>query len=337
MKDRQARRFTEFVKAVYERKTPAYRGNKLKDKEIAAACGVGIPAVYREFDGLAAVDFDGLPERFVFKVDGLSSTKGVYLLVREGDGFRDLLRGGQRRTREDIVAEMTEVLRGKNRLGTERAFAEELVTGENGEDAIPYDYKFFAFGGFVPFIEQIDRSVKPRRVNLFGEGFSALPAGLVTLREAVEGVEAVPRNADDMLDAVRRVATHVNAPFCRVDLYTSGDQVYLGEVTPGPGPPFHGTIYRFSPEFDGEMGGYWRMRLHAMGVPPPRISKTPPAIRKDRKEARERKRARAQEGEKPAGGLKGLAAGLAGRLGGLRTRVRRAVLPRPPRKRKPAR
>jgi hypothetical protein len=284
---REAQRFTEFLQARVEHGSNPryYRPNKQAARVIADLCGLRSPAIYGVFPGPDAVAFDGLPERFVLKASNLANKRGVFLLRREEGGFHDSFTNKVWDSAA-IIDELTRALVKAERLESASIIAEEWVAGENGAGQIPFDYKLYAFSESVELIQQIDRNVSPAQLAFFGPGFTPLREDFVTLGPTVApGQHVVPANAAAMLDAAKRVSDHLRMPFIRVDMYTSGKDVYLGELTPGPGGPYTNQ-FRFSPAFDAELGTYWKLALRREGEPIPKIAKDPPTIALERKTAK---------------------------------------------------
>ncbi len=113
------------------------------------------------------------------------------------------------------------------------------------------DYKFFVFGGSVALI-QVDQDRFTRHTrNFYSRDWT--PISLVNRFPTGAHVE---RPA--LLDRMTAVAETLGAPFdfIRVDLYSTGDAVWFGEVTPYPG----GGVEPFRPrEFDMRLGMAWEL------------------------------------------------------------------------------
>lgn len=270
------RRFTDFIHAQFTNVDPnKIRISKKDSRRIALECDVKIPAYITGFPSVDEIDFSVLPERFVLKADNLAAKRGVYLLERRADGFIEHLRKSEM-SADDIKADLRSAI-GARKQNT--ILVEEMVPGEN--EGIPFDYKFYMFGERNPYILQINRNTKPNELSIFGTGFSEIDPGLVRIGKPGKLVEGKkPRNADIMMQVARKLAVHLDRPFVSVDLYTSGEEVYLGEMTPSPGAPYYGSMVRFSDEFDVELGTYWRLGYEERGWQiPPVDGETPAAIR----------------------------------------------------------
>jgi hypothetical protein len=281
---REARRFTEFD---YAPLPEAVRrtDNKIGDKQLARSLGIRVPETYATFSPGDRIDLGGLPDRFVLKATNMASKQGVYLLVRQKDGFLELHRK-RTFTADELLAHLGSAKRVTRKTRTVlRALdapivAEELVTGENGADRIPYDYKLYTFDGSVEMILQVDRNGPLSRLAFFGHEFHPLDSHCIArfAPEAEAGQHRRPANWEALIDAARRMSLHINAPFVSVDLYTTGTEVVFGELTSKPGGPFFG-MWRFSDEYDAELGTYYRLALRRRGILVPTVTGLPPVLR----------------------------------------------------------
>lgn len=114
--------------------------------------------------------------------------------------------------------------RERNYRGQQRkVIVEPLVFGQHD----PLDYKFHCFRGRVQYVHvDFDRSVAHTRA-FFTRDFERVPFSLC-FPVSTKPLTA-PRNFDEMV----RVAERLSAPFdfVRVDVYSDGDEVRVGELT----------------------------------------------------------------------------------------------------------
>ena len=277
MVERTPRRWTEFISLRMSRKDPAFRRyDKFEVAAIARELGVRSPAILRVFDKPADFDDAGLPDAFVLKPVAMTGKRGVMVLRRLPDrsGYFDLL-GRRRLGRGDIVAEQQRwrALWKANRRGPYRLIAQEIVVGENGPDQIPLDYKTYAFNGVVKFIQQIDRNTSPPPLYTFHLGefsASAYPKYVETDWTKIRrGTPVVPRCRDDLIRTAKAISLALKTPFISVDLYAGIDGPVLGELTSTPGTPYFGGSFRFTPDFDEELGREWLDALDRLGLAAP--------------------------------------------------------------------
>ena len=108
------------------------------------------------------------------------------------------------------------------------------------DGAWPADHKIHCFAGRPKIVHVMsNRLAGPAAASLYSEDWERLPFAI----QAPEGPD-IPRPAN--LDAVLDAARHLSAPFSyvRVDLYTDGRRVLVGELTHVPA----GAHLRFSPK-----------------------------------------------------------------------------------------
>ena len=138
-----------------------------------------------------------------------------------------------------------------------RILYEELLV--DGRGRIPYDYKFFVFDGRVQFISvDIDRYGDHRR-NMYDRDWNRLKFGFQ--RGISDRKLPPPSRLSDMLRYAERLAAGFD--FLRIDLYSVGERIVFGEITPTPAsglePFWPGGI-------DCWIGNLWKMNL--TGSPP---------------------------------------------------------------------
>lgn len=124
---------------------------------------------------------------------------------------------------------------------------EEFVA--DGYPLGPLNYSFWSFCG-EPAVIQVDN--RNQSINPFYDiSWNKLP--LTTRRDKPDIDIAKPPNLDEMLMAARKLAMGID--FVRVDLYSTGNRVYFGEMTFTPGS----GRFRFLPEeWDETLGALWK-------------------------------------------------------------------------------
>jgi hypothetical protein len=124
--------------------------------------------------------------------------------------------------------------------------------------AVPADYKFYVFAGQVEAIQvDVGRHTDHRRRFYVPEW---LPIDPISRNLPLAPIEPPPANYDKML----AIASELGRPFdfIRVDLYTVGEGVFFGELTPYSGS---GLDVMEPPDFDLELGTKWKLpELHGV-------------------------------------------------------------------------
>ena len=209
------------------------------------------------------VPWTDLPERFVLKPCRAASSRGVYLLERDGDGYREL-RTGDRLEPAEIERQLGE-LRDQG-VVSPAVIAEALVDDPRAPGLPPIDYKVATFHGQVGMIEArahrrdgVGRPTSTWRV--FDEHWNDL--GNAFNDPAPDASIPPPLHREELLDLARTVSLAIPRPFLRVDLYDSADGPVFGEVTPEPGGE---PLPRR--DVDRLLGRHWedaeaRLRVHA--------------------------------------------------------------------------
>jgi hypothetical protein len=186
------------------------------------------------FDTLTHDDWQSLPEQFVLKAN---HGCGMVHIVREkkSESF-------------ETVKEKTDSWQNTDYffVGREWVYknlprpilAEALLTDDEGN--IPIDYKIFCFHGEVKIIQiDFDRFGDQKR-NLYDRDFNRLDGQL--LYPNYEGTVDKPSQMDNAILLAEKLSEDFS--FLRVDLYLTGDHIYVGELTNYPGNGF----INFEPE-----------------------------------------------------------------------------------------
>ncbi len=270
--------FTDFIQAHVEKSDPnRIYIDKLMTRKMVSECSVSLPEIYFEKDSIDDVDFSTLPDPVVLKLSNLASKRGVFILYRVRGGYFEQLRG-RLMSQEEVVS----LLKGVFKKNKSKVIAEELVQGENGPLEIPFDYKLFVFDGRVELVEQVNRNTPMDELAFFDGEFDPLEGGkvMVQKKHTKSGKHIRPKNCKELLRLAKGISIKINRPFIRVDVYTTGEKVYVGELTPTPGGAYFGNLFRFSDGFDKYLGGKMVSGYIKRGWTIPEIEKMPPARRK---------------------------------------------------------
>lgn len=210
-----------------------------KDKQKALARHVGV-SVAQEYvsgvplaDALAFIESSPL-ELFVLKPNNGRSGSGVFCLVREPGGFRELKSGKVHRLGR--IRELALESYGALKRADEWLVEELLLPSDGGVRHIE-DYKFYCFAGRVELILQkgdIGAGRNMRHViRFYGRDGQAVDTGVWPHATSDELVPTP--NLEVLIAESERIAGQLTTPFMRIDLYDSQRGVVLGEFTPGPG------------------------------------------------------------------------------------------------------
>lgn len=247
--------FLQFVRnEFYQRGTE--RRKVLSDKQVAGEevqrLGLRVPKRFRVLWNIEDLKPWHIKRRAVLKYGRGWSARGVMLLERRGiNQFFDHLSMqmfslADIKTRQERVAESF-ASKDPNWI------LEELLEPTQSFGAIPYDYKFYVFGGQIGLIIQVDRNTSPPKLALFDGGFRPLRLGrdyLLTGKNCQPGVPLIPLHAVQLIVWAVKLASVTDAPFVSIDLYDTPSGPVFGEFTFSPGGT-HKRMFTFSrPQLD---------------------------------------------------------------------------------------
>jgi len=227
----------------------ARTSDKFAVRQYVRAKGLGdilIPLLWQGID-LGAIAFERFPPSFVVKPAHLS---GAVVIVRDKTAAD--LRAIVAQAEAWIAATYaSSYLEWAYTQAEPRILIEEFK--QSGDGLVPCDYKFLCFHG-EPQLWQVDRQrFTDYRRNIYKLDWHMLPA-----KYNYKYGTDVPRPAtlQRMIDICRTPSKEYD--FIRVDLYSSCNQVFFGELTHYPEAGFG----KFDPPlFDLEMGRYWSVNM----------------------------------------------------------------------------
>lgn len=206
-------------------------------------------------------------DNFVLKPSNMHSSAGVMVLKRlDEDNFFDSL-NNRYLTKEQIISEQVKVHDRCKFKGSYKIFAEEKIISPNQNFEVPLDYKIFCFYGRPMLVSQYDRNPTPKQAAWFDGEFSPLDleSCIISDWKMIElGDNVLPIAYKEMLDIAAKTSLLVKSPFMRVDMYSSLRGPLVGELTPAPGGPYYGNMYKFTDKFDAEMGEAWQDAVKRM-------------------------------------------------------------------------
>jgi len=243
-----------------EKGVPWWVNNKSTLNQFCSDKGIPAPVVFKQWDAPGKADFSGIPERFVLKPNLMSSSAGVMILHNIGnDQYYDSM-SNQALSKQEIVEKQSELFEKSKYKKSYRLMAEELVMDARDPNRIPIDYKVYCFYDKPVLVQQIDRNIKRTGTAFFDGQFQQLDLDgkIESNWKHYQLIEPIrPSTADEMLRVAAELTKAIKTPFMRVDLYNSTRGALVGELTPAPGGPYHGTLYKFTEQYDLELGREW--------------------------------------------------------------------------------
>lgn len=216
--------------------------NKYNAREFAKMHGCRVAELYWKGREVDAIDFDSLPREFVIRPTFGHSCNMVFLM-KNGVNLLDKRAYSQ----EDLVVFLKKALRENKRL---EFLIEEFVRTEQGECAIPNDFKFLMFNGEIASIVVINRlGAKEGYQDFYDENWNKMDP--LTVIYPSEGYREPPACLNEMIAAARKLSKAYGI-FVRVDFYATDKGAVFGEFTPTPSRG-HG----FTPYGEELLTYYW--------------------------------------------------------------------------------
>lgn len=220
--------------------------NKWNGREFAQRHGVRVPALYWFGRRTAALPVESLPPQFVIRPVHGAGGRGVHVVV----GDRDLL-GGTALPR----AELRAALRGSlGRVARWPLLVEEFVSGEDGAQQLPTEYKCYTFGDTIGVIQVVYRTGRHRaRQRFYTADWRPLEDQIQT-----DYPLAPPADPPRCLAEIQRCAVALGTAFgtfVRVDCFATPSGCVFGELS---GTPANGND--FTPFADAYLGDLWQQR-----------------------------------------------------------------------------
>ena len=204
-------------------------GYKLRGYIFAEKNGIKHAKIFKIYDRIEEVNWEGLPKGFVIKPKQGCSESGVFPLVCKDGGYRNILKNKDM-TREEIVECFKERLTGKG-SHSKGLWIEELLS-----NPLPYDWKIHTFNGKIGIIEQFKRDGKEKYHKYWTKEW--IPIKNMCKRiftYKINNSLSPPEHRKGLLKAAEVLSKAIGHPFVRIDLYDTARGVFIGEITPHPG------------------------------------------------------------------------------------------------------
>lgn len=219
--------------------------------DVVRSHGIDVPEQLGRWADPRDIAWDELPDLVVIKSMRGFSAHGVLPVRRCAGGWHiishrgDLLTGDQL---ADLLIAQVEAGQIKGPFG-----AEEFLDEDGSGTRPPMDVKLYTFYGetAIALLRRVhshgDPSAVFRIVDRRGQDAGDYYSGKV-----IDSTMEAPANLDEMFAAAERLSVAIRAPFSRIDMYSLGDRIVFGEITPRPGGP-----QWFGPELDARLGAAW--------------------------------------------------------------------------------
>ena len=215
-----------------------YVAGLVGDEHVIRACWTGTD--------LAEVDWDALPYPVVIKPTHASGL-GAFLYTRQDAA--EFARNGELATSWLAVDHARYNREWAYSQVKPQLLIEQMLLFGGG---IPWDYRVFVFAGRVSHICLDIRKDNRGYAATYSADWEKLPFYDPDYLPLYSGDVARPANLDLMVQIAETLGAGMD--FVRVDLYSDGEQIFVGELTLYPG----GGFERFDPpEYDLIIGNKW--------------------------------------------------------------------------------
>ena len=220
--------------------------DKLRVKEFVSikVPEVIVPKVYRSGAKLTDLHLSELVPPYVIKANHASGTNWIVKDYRSVPRDLELLEKRWRSLRlSDTFGEWA-----YSQVPI-RFFVEEFLPFS---DSVPIDFKIWVFHGRAEFIQVDTDRFQGHKRAFFDRQWRKQPF-LLTFPDVTYNVRK-PDNLEEMLLVAEKIAD--NLDFARIDLYTTNEAIYFGEITLYPDAG-HGAFY--PSEYDFFVGSFWAL------------------------------------------------------------------------------
>lgn len=201
--------------------------DKIEVKQFLKEIGLEkyVPKTLTVYNCSKEINLDNLPNKFVLKTNHDSGS--IYMCDKGHSDFTQIFNSLDKSLKRNYSSkDINHEWVYENIIP--KIFAEEILIPESGNDLI--DYKFFCFNGKPKFgfIGQ-ERAKNIKFTVFYPEPFALTKIRYIYLRPKKKNRPHKPKCYDEMLDVVKKVASHFS--FVRVDMYATSQGPRIGELT----------------------------------------------------------------------------------------------------------
>lgn len=173
------------------------------------------------------IDFDALPDQFVLKCN---HNAGVGLCI-----CRDKSSLNQRQAKKKLEKGLSQNFYYSSREWAYKDVQRKIICEKYMEDASGNglrDYKFFCFNGTAKFIYLSEglENHNTASISFYDLDGNEMPFHRQDYKTFDHKPE-MPDNLNEMIETANTLATDINIPFVRIDLYSIKSKVYFSEMT----------------------------------------------------------------------------------------------------------
>jgi hypothetical protein len=234
--------------------TSVIRHGKFYVYDLAMSHGIAIPEQFGRWAHPRDIPWDELPDLVVIKSMRGSTGQGVLPLRRADGGWQIVTHDDSVHTGDQLAAHLLELVEAKRVMGP--FGAEEFLDEDGSGTRAPMDVKVYAFYGEaeIAVLRRWDKHGDPqssrfRVVDRQGRDVVTSYAG-----RPVDPSLEVPPTLVELFEVAERLSVAIRTAFSRIDMYSIGDRIVFGEVTPRPGGD---QRFPFPRKLDTRLGAAW--------------------------------------------------------------------------------
>jgi len=204
-------------------------GYKLKGYLFAEKSMIRHAEIFKIYEQIEEVNWEELPKAFVIKPQQGCSESGVLPLIRNKEGYRNILKNIDM-TREEVIKYYKEGITG-NHSHSRELWIEELLS-----NPLPYDWKIHTFNGKIGMVEQFKRNAKNKYHKYWTKEWQPIMnmcKKIFTYK--INNDLPPPEHPRELLKTAEILSKAIRHPYVRIDLYDIPRGVFIGEITPHPG------------------------------------------------------------------------------------------------------
>lgn len=242
-----------------EKGTPWFVNDKLKAYDLLTKLEIPRPEIYDHFEiHQLAEKLLYAPDNLVIKPNNLHSANGVLPLIKNGEYWFDLLRSRPIKNNV-ILSEQKTAYQNTKYKSSHKIIFEQLILDESNK--ISPDFKIFAFKNGVPVVLRIDRNGADTYFTLYDKNLEIYdPKEIMDSSwkqdKWIYCYSPAPSTVKNLYQYSARILAELKTNFIRVDCYIEKENVYIGELTPAPGPEYYKKYIHFNREFDSYLGSF---------------------------------------------------------------------------------
>lgn len=239
-------RKSEYTTMVDKYEVKKYVADKIGEEYIIPTLGV-----WEKFDD---IDFEALPNQFVLKC---THDSGGLVICRNKSKL------DMQKAKEKIEHSLKRNYYWSSREWPYKNVRPRIIAEQYMEDGTSpsglRDYKFFCFNNEVKmlYVSQGLEDHATASISFFDLSGNEMPFRRKDFKP-ITGVLELPENFEEMLDKAQKLATAVDAPFVRIDLYSISGETKFSEITFSP---CSGMIPFEPEERDGTIGDWIKLPI----------------------------------------------------------------------------